>query len=215
MGLTFIICLAGCSSKNVEFVKISLDSKSVFPVEDYKEILVGNFFYSDVKDFDPNAEFRRFLKKECRQKTKLKVLDQEPVPLPSLTPEELYENAGFWKKMGLGHDAPLIVTGTINFDLIPRTAFAMRKITTYDGQTIYRNIPEDYTDFKLSVSLVFIDGKTGDKLHEEILDNKNTILRGRLNDLDGFLTGLNRLSGRIIRVLKPHSRTATRAILSS
>ena len=59
----------------------------------------------------------------------------------------------------------------------------MRKITTYDGQTIYRNIPEDYTDFKLSVNLVFIDGKTGEKLHEEALDNKNTVLRGRMDDL--------------------------------
>lgn len=212
--LIIVVHSPGCSSGNVSLVKISLESKSAFSIEDYKEIFVGNFFYSDVEDFDLNSEFRRFFKKECRQKTKFRVIDIEPPPLPSLTPEELYENAGYWKKMGEDFEAPLLVTGSVFFELVPRTAFAMRKITTYDGQTVYRNIPEDYTDFKLIVNLVFIDGKTGEILHEEALDNKNTVLRGKMDDLDGFITGLNRLSNRIIRILKPHSKKATRAILS-
>jgi hypothetical protein len=213
--LMMLVCFPGCSSRDVTLVKISLESKSAFPVTDYQEIIVGNFFFNDVDDFDSNEEFRRFLKKECRQKTKFTVIDETPPPLPSLTPEELYDNAGYWKKMGEDYEAPLILTGSIFFELTPRTAFEMRKVTTYDGQTLYRNVPEEYTDFKLTMNLVCIDGKTGDVLHEEALDNKNTVLRGRMEDLDGFHAGLKKLSPRIIRLLKPRSRTATRAILSS
>jgi|GEM_PF-4263465 len=198
---------------NASLVKIHLKTKELFPVRDFQQIYVAHFFANESEDVDIDTEMRRFLRKVARQKSKYKIIEDDPPPLPALTPDEVFENVGYWEKMGEGYSAPLIVTGTVNYEMVSRTGFAMRKVTTYDGREVYRNIPEDYTDFKIALRLVFIDGRSGEKLFDEEMENKNTVTEGKMDALDGFIAGTKRLSPSIAKFLRPHTRTATRYIL--
>jgi hypothetical protein len=212
-----LIAVTSCSGGggNASRVKIYLKTKEIFPVRDFKEIYVAHFFTNTAEDFDLDMEMRRYLRKQARQKTKYIIIEDAPPPLPPLTPDEAFENVGFWEKMGEGHPATLIVTGTVNYELNDRTAFAMRKVTTADGREVYRNIPEDYTDFSIELRLIFIDGRTGEKLFDEVMENKETAFQGKVDPLDGFIAGMKRLAPSITKLLKPHTRTATRTILSN
>lgn len=126
--------------------------------------------------------------------------------------EKVFTNADYWKKIGEEHQNPLIVTGTVLFTPHQRAGFVQREQEVYDSFGRRRVVPvrtyEDRKGYILRPTFVFIDGRTGEVLHqetfrEEILYSQNAstpALSSYFELMDRLLpTFLNTLSSQKIR----------------
>jgi hypothetical protein len=126
--------------------------------------------------------------------------------------EKVFANAEYWKKIGEEHQNPLIVTGTVLFTPHQRAGFVQREQEVYDSFGRRRVVPvrtyEDRKGYILRPTFVFIDGSTGEVLHqetfrEEILYSQNAstpALSSYFELMDRLLpTFLNTLSSQKIR----------------
>jgi hypothetical protein len=126
--------------------------------------------------------------------------------------EKVFANAEYWRKIGEEHQNPLIVTGTVLFTPHQRAGFVQREQEVYDSFGRRRVVPvrtyEDRKGYILRPTFVFIDGRTGEVLHqetfrEEILYSQNAstpALSSYFELMDRLLpTFLNTLSAQKIR----------------
>lgn len=126
--------------------------------------------------------------------------------------EKMFGNAEYWKKIGEEYQNPLIVTGTVLFTPHQRAGFVQREQEVYDSFGRRRVVPvrtyEDRKGYILRPTFVFIDGRTGEVLHqetfrEEILYSQNAstpALSSYFELMDRLLpTFLNTLSSQKIR----------------
>jgi hypothetical protein len=85
--------------------------------------------------------------------------------------ERIFADVSFWKKLGEEYQNPLIVTGTVLFTPHSRAAFVQRETEYFDALGRRRVVPvRQYMErkgFILVPTFVFIDGRTGTRLHRE------------------------------------------------
>jgi hypothetical protein len=85
--------------------------------------------------------------------------------------EKIFADVSFWKKLGEEYQSPLIVTGTVLFTPHSRAAFVQREQEYFDALGRRRVVPvRTYMErkgFILVPTFVFIDGRTGTRLHRE------------------------------------------------
>jgi hypothetical protein len=85
--------------------------------------------------------------------------------------EKIFADVSFWKKLGEEYQSPLIVTGTVLFTPHSRAAFVQREQEYFDALGRRRVVPvRTYMErkgFILIPTFVFIDGRTGTRLHRE------------------------------------------------
>jgi hypothetical protein len=85
--------------------------------------------------------------------------------------EKIFADVSFWKKLGEEYQNPLIVTGTVLFTPHSRAAFVQRETEYFDALGRRRVVPvRQYMErkgFILVPTFVFIDGRTGTRLHRE------------------------------------------------
>jgi hypothetical protein len=85
--------------------------------------------------------------------------------------EKIFADVSFWKKLGEEYQNPLIVTGTVLFTPHSRAAFVQREQEYFDALGRRRVVPvRTYMErkgFILIPTFVFIDGRTGTRLHRE------------------------------------------------
>jgi hypothetical protein len=125
---------------------------------------------------------------------------------------KVFANTEYWKKVGEEYQNPLIVTGTVLFTPHQRAGFVQREQEVYDSFGRRRVVPvrtyEDRKGYILRPTFVFIDGRTGEVLHqetfrEEILYSQNAstpALSSYFELMDRLLpTFLNTLSSQKIR----------------
>jgi hypothetical protein len=85
--------------------------------------------------------------------------------------ERIFADVSFWKKLGEEYQNPLIVTGTVLFTPHSRAQFVQRETEYFDALGRRRVVPvRQYMErkgFILVPTFVFIDGRTGTRLHRE------------------------------------------------
>jgi hypothetical protein len=87
------------------------------------------------------------------------------------TYEEIFSDAEYWKKIGDEYQDPLIVTGSVLFTPVERSGMVSRPQTSINelGQEQYRSqrVYSEMKGYTLTPKFVFIDGRTGQRLHTE------------------------------------------------
>jgi hypothetical protein len=85
--------------------------------------------------------------------------------------DRIFADVSFWKKLGEEYQNPLIVTGTVLFTPYSKAGFVQRDQTYMDALGRQRVVPvRTYMErkgFILIPTFVFIDGRTGARLHRE------------------------------------------------
>jgi hypothetical protein len=143
-SLVAVVLTAACTS----YYEIPIETpiRAKLDVGAFQRVLVAGFISGGSDDVDSNLETTRLLRSQLRNKSELRVIDVDVLPLMEVANEgreageangdaaapatikdekdiEAYEhvfaNVEYWKKIGEEHQNPLIVTGTILF--IPRT----------------------------------------------------------------------------------------------
>jgi hypothetical protein len=104
----------------------------------------------------------------------------DPKSLPELIKDEkdaeaydyLFARTDYWKKLGQEFQGPLIVTGSVLFTPYARTGFVQREneaVDAYGRRTVEpTRTYMERKGFILRPKFVFIDGRTGAVIHEEV-----------------------------------------------
>jgi hypothetical protein len=164
-------------------------------VSAFQRVLVAGFISGGSEDVDGNLETTRLLRSQLRNKSGLRVIDTDSLPLlevanegrtasgtatPTAPPKdekemELYSNVfanvEYWKKIGEEYQQPLIVTGTVLFTPHQRNSIVQREEEVYDSFGRRRVVPvRGYVErkgFALKPKFIFIDGRTGTVMHSQ------------------------------------------------
>ncbi|MBI4477918.1 MAG: hypothetical protein HY654_12140 [Acidobacteria bacterium] len=147
---------------------------------------------------------------------------QEPVRIKDEKELEGYEhifaNVEFWKKLGEEYQNPLIVTGTVFFSPMSRSAYVQREQEVYDPLGRRRVIPTrtymERKGFFLKPKFVFIDGRTGTLLYSETF--REDILYNAQNNtpaLSSYFELMDRLIPSFLSTLSSQKIRGTRILL--
>ena len=90
--------------------------------------------------------------------------------------QAIFADVAFWKKIGEEYQNPLIVTGTILFTPHQSNGFVMQNREVYDKLGRRSVVPvRTYMErkgFILAPNFIFIDGRTGTRLHSESMSEE-------------------------------------------
>ena len=184
---------AACASYSE--IPIETPIRPTMDVSAFQRVLVAGFISGGSGDVDGNLETTRLLRSQLRNKSGLRVIDTDSLPLlevanegrtasgtatPTAPPKdekemELYSNVfanvEYWKKIGEEYQQPLIVTGTVLFTPHQRNSIVQREEEVYDSFGRRRVVPvRGYVErkgFALKPKFIFIDGRTGTVMHSQ------------------------------------------------
>jgi hypothetical protein len=185
---------AACASYSE--IPIETPIRPTMDVSAFQRVLVAGFISGGTDDVDGNLETTRLLRSQLRNKSGLRVIDSDSLPLmdvanegrsagdgPSPTPaapkdekemdvySNVFANVEYWKKIGEEYQQPLIVTGTVLFTPHQRNSIVQREEEVYDSFGRRRVVPvRTYMErkgFVLSPKFIFIDGRTGTVMHSQ------------------------------------------------
>jgi hypothetical protein len=131
---------------------------------------------------------------------------------------KIFSDRDYCKKVGEEHQSPLIVTGTVLFRPHTSSGFVQREQETYDEFGRRRVTPQrvymERSGFILRPTFVFIDGRTGETLHEEtfreeILYNQNT----QTPALSSFFELMDRLLPSFLNSMTAQKIRGTRVLI--
>ncbi|MEZ5294376.1 MAG: hypothetical protein R2745_25075 [Vicinamibacterales bacterium] len=132
--------------------------------------------------------------------------------------DKVFSDTEYWKKVGQDLQQPLIVTGTVSFRPQQRAGFVQRERETFDplGRRVVAPTREymERKGFVLRPNFIFIDGRTGEKLHsetfrEEVLYNANQTTPA----LSSFFELMDRLLPTFLNTLSPQKVRGSRTLL--
>ena len=183
---------AACASYSE--IPIETPIRPTMDVSAFQRVLVAGFISGGSEDVDGNLETTRLLRSQLRNKSGLRVIDTDSLPLLEVANEgrtasgsattgapkdekemELYANVfanvEYWKKIGEEYQQPLIVTGTVLFTPHQRNSIVQREEEVYDSFGRRRVVPvRGYVErkgFALKPKFIFIDGRTGTVMHSQ------------------------------------------------
>ena len=190
---------AGCVNFYEVMVETPIQAK--LDISQFQRIYVAGFVPGGTQNIDPNTETARLLRSQLRSKSELAIIDADVIPIvedvdkrrieageriPPPEPnqpriateldfepyEKIFDDAEYWKSVGLAYERPLIVTGTVLFTEISRSGLVSRpnQVTNpVSGRTEYTEDRQwmEQRGYSLVPTFVFIDGRTGEKLYQE------------------------------------------------
>lgn len=184
-----VLLTVGCASYHE--IPIETPIRPSLDVSAFQRVLVAGFVAGGSDDVDGNLETTRLLRSQLRNKSNLRVIDADALPLMSVATEgrtdapataapvkdekdldayaNVFANVDYWKKIGEEYQQPLIVTGTVLFIPHQRNSIVQREEEVYDSFGRRRVVPvRTYMErkgFVLSPRFIFIDGRTGTVMH--------------------------------------------------
>jgi hypothetical protein len=168
-SLVAALVLTGCS--NYYEIPIETPIKPKLDISGFQRVLIAGFITGGTDDVDGNLETTRLLRSQLRNKSELRVIDADVLPLmeaavqnrqPQAEPdpasnqasgsaireekdlepfEHLFADVEYWKRIGEEYQNPLIVTGTVMFTPAAQNGFVQREQEVYDAVGRRRVVP--------------------------------------------------------------------------
>jgi hypothetical protein len=159
---------AACT--NYYEIPIETPIRPKLDVSAFQRVLVAGFIAGGTDDVDGNLETTRLLRSQLRNKSEMRVIDTDVLPLmdvaaesraTSETPpeaegsppgtiredadlepyEHVFADVEYWKRIGEEYQQPLIVTGTVMFAPQARSGIVQRDQEVYDSFGRRRVVP--------------------------------------------------------------------------
>jgi hypothetical protein len=166
-SLVAVTLTAACTS----YYEIPIETpiRAKLDIGAFQRVLVAGFISGGTEDVDSNLETTRLLRSQLRNKSELRVIDVDVLPLMEVANEgreageangsdgapavikdqkdiEAYEhvfaNVEYWKKIGEEHQNPLIVTGTVLFSPRSSNSVVQRDVEVFDQLGRRRVMPQ-------------------------------------------------------------------------
>lgn len=166
-SLVAVALSAACTS----YYEIPIETpiRAKLDVGAFQRVLVAGFISGGSEDVDSNLETTRLLRSQLRNKSELRVIEVDVLPLmevasegrdieanasaPAAQPainnekdleayEHVFANVEYWKRIGEEHQNPLIVTGTILFSPRQNNRVVQRDVEVFDNLGRRRVVPQ-------------------------------------------------------------------------
>jgi hypothetical protein len=166
-SLVAVALSAACTS----YYEIPIETpiRAKLDVGAFQRVLVAGFIAGGSEDVDSNLETTRLLRSQLRNKSELRVIEVDVLPLmevategreieanasaPAAPPainnqkdfeayEHVFANVEYWKRIGEEHQNPLIVTGTILFAPRQSNRVVQRDVEVFDNLGRRRVVPQ-------------------------------------------------------------------------
>lgn len=185
-------------------------------LEGIDKVLVTDFSVDREDPYmDLGLELNHLIRKELRKGSGLEVLDIDPVPIPEQTMADLMRNKAFWQGLARRHDADLIISGAIEFDVQDRSGFVQETgISPTTGQRIRTTRFQEREGYRLGLNLLFIRGESGDVLYENLFTEELTIDGKTSDHLSVLFNMFDRIQPEVLAVVAPQKKTEERFLLS-
>ncbi len=155
-----VLLMVGCA--NYYEIPIETPIRPSLDVSAFQRVLVAGFVAGGSEDVDGNLETTRLLRSQLRNKSSLRVIDADALPLMTVATEgrtdttpattvkdekdleaysNVFANVEYWKKIGEEYQQPLIVTGTVLFIPHQRNSIVQREEEVYDSFGRRRVVP--------------------------------------------------------------------------
>jgi hypothetical protein len=169
--LASAVALLGAGCVNFFEIPVETPIQAKLDVGEFQRVYVAGFIGGGSEDVDANLEMVRLLRTQLRNKSPLRVIDADVLPLTEVaaqsrnqeTPaaetalpelpkqikdekelqlfEQVFTNATYWKKIGDEFQGALIVTGTVLFTPHQRAGFVTHEDEVFDATGRRRVIP--------------------------------------------------------------------------
>ena len=132
--------------------------------------------------------------------------------------QAIFADVAFWKKIGEEYQNPLIVTGTVLFTPHQVNGFVTRNQEVYDNLGRRSVMPvRTYMErkgFILAPNFIFIDGRTGTRLHSESM-NEEVLYNAQQNTpaLSSYFELMDRIIPSFLGTLSTQKIRGTRILL--
>jgi len=168
-SLAAVVMTVACTS----YYEIPIETpiRPKLDVSAFQRVLVAGFIAGGTDDVDGNLETTRLLRSQLRNKSEMRVIDTDVLPLmdvatesraTSETPaeaedssapaairedadlepyEHVFADVEYWKRIGEEYQQPLIVTGTVMFAPQARSGIVQRDQEVYDSFGRRRVVP--------------------------------------------------------------------------
>lgn len=204
----------GCGGVNY-LVTIQHPMKGRIPPNKYRSILVAGFLAEGEEKLNLNFETVKYIRTELRKNTPYRVIEENPIEIPSARIEELPADNDFWINLATQAKAELVMWGRVNYT---SKAVAELKEERYrhpvSGRIITYTRLVDKTEFTVELDLYFSDGTSGELVYGDKYSQTIPYLKRPSADLPVFFSLMNRLLPNILGVLVPRETMETRYILS-
>jgi hypothetical protein len=209
-----LFLLAGTVGAGVHEVELSLPVRSKLSFTGHEKLYIGPFIRERKGDekltplsFDVPAEFERYLRKLLRREAKFVLLPPlEGVRPPTNDPLRLAKESEFWREIGTRSGADYIVAGSIDFQVLDRTAYKTEPYqSTVDGRTYYRQVLVEQTGFSYDILLDVYDARTGAVVFEEPLKDFQQKPERNFDEFTGMFANLFALENQLVGVFVPRT----------
>ena len=157
--IILVIFFVSCSSLDYTKVNVTVPIKTVFDIDQFKEIIVTDFYIKkEAEDFDINQELVDYLSNEIKQSFKGTVTSRK-TPLEK---EELIQDISFWQNLLPAAEDTAIVTGVVEYNQEVRKAILETKKKGSEATFRRDQAIEERRFYTLNLDLYIIDTKTGE-----------------------------------------------------
>ncbi len=212
--LVVALVLPTVASAGSRELRVELQVRPKLELAGSEKVYIGPFLLeprgdrpSPARTFDVAEEFQRYLHRLVRKHTSLIVLESDRTIRPPVRdPLQLESQSAFWRQLGELTDADLVVTGSIDYQVLDRAGFrSERYVSPVDGQTYYRQVMVEQTGFSYDVLLMVFDTTTGELVYSEQLQDFQQREADELDDFSGMFTNLFQLEDKLINIFASRS----------
>jgi hypothetical protein len=167
-----------------------------------------------VSGVDLDGEFRRYLGKLLRKRTKMTLVAMpSDVKLPATALKELSENATFWRGIGARTGADILLSGVVDFRVENKSGYRTEEYRSPVDNKIYtRQILIESTGFTFDVSVLALDGRTGAPLFLENFHDQKEKPKRAADEMVGLFENLFSLEGQLLGLFVVREREANRYV---
>ena len=205
---------AARAGKNAR-VTVTLPVPQKISLDGIEKVLVTDFSV-DREDptMDLGWEVNLLLRKELKKHTSLLILDLDPVAIPEQSMTDLLDNRAFWQNLARTHDADLILTGAIVFEVSDRSGFYDDTVVDpATGQRVRTTRFVERQGYRFDLDLAFILGATGDVAYENLF-TEEMLIQGKTSDrLTVLFHMFDRIRSGVLSVVSAQLRTEERILL--
>ena len=221
-ALLLALVLGACSHS--EEVKLRLPLRPKLAVTGRERISLAPFIVASklsdkkeapkYKDLDLDAEFRRYLGKQLGKRTKMTVVTMPAdVRLPTTHLKELSEAGDFWKGLGARTGADIILSGVVDFRVDNKSGYRTEEyISPIDQRKYYRQVLVERTGFSFDVTVLAMDGRTGQRLFQENFRDTKEKNQRAADELAGLFENLFSLENQLLGLFVVREREANRYV---
>ena len=196
-------------------VPVDRQISSLVDTSPFQRVFVAGFVVSGSNAIDTNAETVRLLRSQLRSRSRLHVIENDPLELSG---PDAASDVAYWRRVGEELQEPLIVTGAATFKPVSRARSSLQVAELNSASLRLREVPSrvyiQQSGYQLRLTVAFIDGRTGamlrsDTMQEEVLYGSEQ----QVPALSGYFDLMNRILPSVLATVVDHRVEGARVLL--